>query len=179
MQKQASGVGRGKTKGLIRGLNRKGTRPSQSPAAAEANRSLADPTVCERCGAVYTRKKWRKGMRVSQILLGHASWAVCAACAQVASGEYYGRVLLEGAYVIPNQEPIRHRIANVAERAEFTQPERRVVDIGRQGAALEVLTTSQKLAHRIACELKKAFKGSVSYNWSDKDGSLFARWRRD
>jgi NMD protein affecting ribosome stability and mRNA decay len=167
------------TKGRIRELNRKGSRADQSPAAAEVNRRLADPTVCERCGALYTRKKWRKGLRVSQVLLAQASWTVCAACAQVASGAYFGRVLLEGGYVLPNQEPIRLRIANIAARAEFTQPERRVVDIGRQGAALEVLTTSQKLAHRIAAELKKTFKGRVSYHWSDQDGSLFATWRRD
>jgi hypothetical protein len=36
-----------------------------------------------------------------------------------------------------------------------------------------VLTTSQKLAHRLAHELKKAFGGGVTYAWSD-DGSLFA-----
>ena len=41
--------------------------------------------------------------------------------------------------------------------------------------ALEVLTTSQKLTHRIAHELKKLFGGRTSYNWSD-DGMLFATW---
>jgi len=41
------------------------------------------------------------------------------------------------------------------------------------GDTLEVLTTSQKLAHRIAHELKKAFRARTSYNWSD-DGTLFA-----
>jgi len=40
------------------------------------------------------------------------------------------------------------------------------------------LTTSQKLAHRIVRELKKAFRGRASYDWSD-DGSLFAVWERD
>ncbi|MBV8356385.1 MAG: hypothetical protein JO189_00400, partial [Deltaproteobacteria bacterium] len=38
-----------------------------------------------------------------------------------------------------------------------------------------VLTTSQKLAHRLAHELKKAFGGRVTYNWSD-DGTLLAHW---
>jgi hypothetical protein len=36
-----------------------------------------------------------------------------------------------------------------------------------------VLTTSQKLAHRIAHELKNVFGGRTAYNWSD-DGTLFA-----
>lgn len=43
----------------------------------------------------------------------------------------------------------------------------------------EVLTTSQKLAHRIVHELKKAFRGQAGYAWSDRDGSLLATWQRD
>jgi len=72
---------------------------------------------------------------------------------------------------------VRRRIGNVAARAAFTQPERRVSSLERQGDELEVITTSQKLAHRIAHELKKAFGGRVSYAWSD-DGTLFATWQR-
>jgi hypothetical protein len=74
---------------------------------------------------------------------------------------------------------IRSRIENVARRAMVTQPERRIVSIdaieSRDEQALEVLTTSQKLTHRIAHELKKVFGGRTSYNWSD-DGTLFAIW---
>lgn len=43
----------------------------------------------------------------------------------------------------------------------------------------EVLTASQKVAHRIVHELKKAFRGRTSYRWSDRDGSLLATWQRD
>lgn len=39
-----------------------------------------------------------------------------------------------------------------------------------------LLTTSQKLAHRIAHELEKAFGGRTTYAWLD-DGCLEARWR--
>jgi hypothetical protein len=48
-----------------------------------------------------------------------------------------------------------------------------------RGPALEVLTTSQKLAHRVGRELQKAFGGSVSYAWSDRGGELLAVWLRD
>jgi hypothetical protein len=43
---------------------------------------------------------------------------------------------------------------------------------------LEVLTTSQKLAHRIVHELRKAFRGRARYAWS-ADGSLLATWERE
>ena len=49
----------------------------------------------------------------------------------------------------------------------------------RKASVLEVLTTSQKLAHRITHELKKTFGGRTSYKWSDSDGALYTTWRRD
>jgi hypothetical protein len=71
-------------------------------------------------------------------------------------------------------EAVSARIANVERRAQFTQPERRIVSTNWDGKTLEVLTTSQKLAHRIAREVEKAFGGSTQFSWSDDDGSLLA-----
>jgi hypothetical protein len=88
-------------------------------------------------------------------------------------------VRLEGSYVAGHANELRRRIRNVAVRAAFTQPERRVIDVVTRGDALEVRTTSQKLAHRLARELAKAFHGTVSYDWSEGDGRLLAVWRRD
>jgi hypothetical protein len=94
----------------------------------------------------------------------------------VAQQEGQGRLLIGGAAVAQNRSSIEQRIQNVAKRASKTQPERRLVSVDEQDGQLEVLTTSQKLAHRLAHELKKAFGGSVAYNWSD-DGTLLARWQ--
>ena len=90
-------------------------------------------------------------------LLDRAQWGTCPGCAQAAGGEYHGRVLRRGATVAAQLDAIRRRIRNVARRAEFTQPERRIVSIEWDGNTLEILTTSQMLAHRIAHELAKAF----------------------
>ena len=90
-----------------------------------------------------------------------------------------GLVHLYGPYVGAHEEEIRRRLENVAERAAFTQPERRIVSIERGADGLEIRTTSQELAHRIVHEMKKAFHGQASYEWSDGDGSLLATWRRD
>jgi NMD protein affecting ribosome stability and mRNA decay len=100
---------------------------------------------------------------------------VCPACQQAEGEEYFGRVLIRGK-ATAGEDAIRRRIRNVAARAGFTQPERRVVSVERRGDVLEVLTTSQKLAHRIVHELKKAFGGRASYLWSD-DRTLLASWQ--
>jgi hypothetical protein len=105
--------------------------------------------------------------------------ALCPACRQVAKGESHGRVLLRGIFVRLHEDAVRRRIANVASRAAFTQPERQVVSVSDDGSGLVVDTTSQKLAHRLAHELRKAFGGRVQYHWADRDGSLLAIWQSD
>ncbi|MFI5366156.1 MAG: NMD3-related protein [Candidatus Binatia bacterium] len=167
-----------KGKGRIRSLNRKGSRSGKVPAVAARTGTPQDGTVCERCGAVFSRRTWRRGRKLTETQLGAATWALCPACEQVNEGEYFGRVIIRGAYAEANEAVIRRRIKNVAGRAEFTQPERRIVSINRENATLEILTTSQKLAHRIVHELKKAFGGKSSYAWSDSDGTLSATWQR-
>lgn len=146
---------------------------STAPAPAES-------TLCRPCGAVYRRKTWRRSLRrAAPALLGQAPQGVCPACVQVEDGRYVGRALLRGARVSAEPEAIRRRIANVAARARFTQPERRVVSVRGDGDGLEVRTTSEKLAHRIVRELEKAFGGRASYAWSHREGSLLAIWQSD
>ena len=169
---------RTKGKGKIRSLSRKGSRSGRAVPVATKTQPTPGPSVCERCGAVFSRRTWRRNHKVTDGLLAKAKWTVCPSCAQVASGEYFGRVVLRGANIGPNEAAIRQRIANVATRAGFTQPERRLVSVSGAAGEIEVLTTSQKLAHRIVRELTKAFHGKASYTWSDRDGALFATWER-
>jgi len=163
---------------LIRSGNRSGTASGRAPLAERPFGRPAEPTVCEGCGAVFRNRAWRRGAdaTVTHGILAGAQWALCPACIQTRREEYLGRVLVRGPMSDETTAAIRRRVRNVAQRAEWTQPERRIVSIDRSGDGLEILTTSQKLAHRLVHELKKAFGGRATYRWSD-DGSLFAVWR--
>jgi NMD protein affecting ribosome stability and mRNA decay len=164
-----------KSKALIRALSRVATTTGKT-WPAEGSRRPHEPSACERCGAVFRRRVWRRGDATSHALLARARWVICPACAQARDATYMGRVRIVGETARMHEDLIRRRVANVASRAAATQPERRVVSIDWNGDALEVLTTSQKLAHRLVHELKKILGGKATYGWSD-DGSLFATWR--
>jgi hypothetical protein len=166
-------------RGLIRSLNRRGTRSNMSPPVAQKERAPEDPSVCDVCGSVYTAKTWRRDRPLPAKLIDAAAWTICPACKQAKTGRYFGRVIVRGASALSNLDAIRARIANVERRAEFTQPERRIVSSVWDGTTLEVRTTSQKLAHRIARELQKAFGGRARYTWSDQDGALTAVWQSE
>jgi hypothetical protein len=124
-------------------------------------------------------KTWRHNHRLTDDLLERRQWGFCPACDQVSRLEGQGRLIIRGSGLLPNRKLIRTRIENVAGRAMATQPERRIVSSdaieSEDEHTLEVLTTSQKLTHRIAHELKKLFGGRTTYNWSD-DGTLYAIW---
>lgn len=160
------------SKALIRSTNRRESR-SDKTAPVALKQEFRDPSIRERCGAVYSGKSWRRGRRLAAEVMDKAPWVTRPGCEQAASGDYHGQVLIEvsaGA----DREAISGRIANVERRAQITQPERRIVETNWNGKTLEVLTTSQKLAHRIAREVEKAFGGRAHFSWSDEDGTLLA-----
>ena len=166
------------SRGLLRSLNRSAVRDDKSPQVARKTRPLHEPTVCARCGAVFLRKTWRHNHVLSDAQIERRQWGFCPACHQVSQQEGQGRLLIKGVATAASRDTIAQRIQNVAKRASKTQPERRLVSLDNRDGELEVLTTSQKLAHRLAHELKKAFGGRVAYTWSD-DGTLFATWDHD
>ena len=160
------------SRGLVRSLNRSSVRDDKSPQVVRKTATPSEPTVCARCGAVYLLKTWRHNHKLTDEELERGEWGFCPACVQVSKREGQGRLLIHGV-AVGNADVIRRRIQNVETRAAKTQPERKVSSIDTVDGALEVLTTSQKLAHRLAHELKKALGGRATYSWSD-DGTLFA-----
>jgi NMD protein affecting ribosome stability and mRNA decay len=110
-------------------------------------------------------------------VLLHATRTVCPACRQVQRHQAFGAVRVHG-IAAAEREAVLRRVWNVARRAAFNQPERRLVLIREGADGIEIETTSQKLAHRIACELAKAFGGRSRFAWSDRGGRLLARWDR-
>lgn len=163
-----------KGKGLIRSMNRANVAGNKAAPAESSTGRLREPSACERCGAVFTRRAWRRGRAVP----AGVHWILCPGCTQAKEGSGFGRIVVRGRYALAHEDAIRRRVQNVAARAMWTQPERRVSAIERREDELEILTTSQKLAHRIVHELKKQWRGRTSYAWSD-DGTLFATWERE
>jgi hypothetical protein len=163
------------TKALIRSHNRSQTASGKRRAAERSATRLPEPSACERCGAIFSHRVWRRLPTSSHDRLAGARWTVCPACKQVDAQSGFGRIRIRGDAARAQEPLIRRRIANVAERAAASQPERRIVSCEWDGDDLEVLTTSQKLAHRVVHELKKLLGGKPIYRWSD-DRSLSVTW---
>lgn len=166
-------------RGRIRDVDKRVTRDQKAVIEAPHPHAYRDPTICEGCGAVYTQKTWRARQLGRWIPVDAADWALCPACERLRAKLAQGRVVFKGDEALAHEEELRRRVRNVERRARYTQPERRVVSIERRPGGLEVLTTSQQLAHRIAREIEKLWGGHVVYRWSSRDGALFATWQGD
>jgi hypothetical protein len=132
-------LGRGRTKG----------RQSSKSKNSAIRRYAIGVAQCTPGKAGGEARGWRE-------VIDKAPRVKCLGCAQAAAGEYHGRVLITLGDTA-NLEDLSARIADVEKRAQFTQPERLIVSTNWNGKTLEVLTTSQKLAHRIAREVEKVF----------------------
>jgi NMD protein affecting ribosome stability and mRNA decay len=139
-------------------------------------RGMREPVRCQTCGSLYLRRTWRAGARSRRLGLLPAEYDWCPACREQASAEYFGRLRVLRPLTPEVETEVRRRVANVERRARHTQPSRRLMRIDRFNDRLEIMTTSQQLAHRIGHELKKAFGGRVRYVWTDRENALDASW---
>lgn len=175
LRESARGVVIPKSKAIIRSRSRTGVASGKARPEERRSGRLIEPLACTRCGAVFRKRAWRH-VPLTRALRAQVGWTVCPACMQQSDETYLGRVLVDLRDRAADEAAFRRRIANVAASAGRTQPARRLVSVERRGGVLEVLTTSEKLAHRIAAELAKTWRGRATYVWAD-DGSLLARWR--
>ena len=142
--------------------------------AEPGSAAVREHSICRLCGSVYAHKAWRSVQLAQGTPVSGVNWTGCPACRKLLAGEGKGRVLIRG---IPDEarlQLVQRRIRNVAARARFTQPERRLVRMKARGLELDVVTTSQELAHRIGREIDKAFGAHTTYSWSGREKALDA-----
>jgi NMD protein affecting ribosome stability and mRNA decay len=170
-------------RGVARSLVRKGPRTEQGTGVVRTVPQTPEPGRCSCCNAILEYETSRRvERRVPFDLPGALLVAdtMCPACLHARDREYYGRVHLRaGRFLSSHEHEMRARIHMIEARARNTQPDGRILALVRRSDGLEVRTTSQRLAHRIAQELVKAFRGRATYDWSDRAGELLATWSRD
>ena len=167
------------------------TRSVQSPVHIRRNLdTFADPylsdrteteiSLCGACGAVYRNKRWYREMKLTEVQKAEVNKVVCPACKKIADGLPGGVVTLEGTFLRKHKEEILHLIYNEEKKARTFNPLERIMQIhDDRNGSLEITTTTEKLAQRIARTVHKACAGEVEYKWSEDVKLIRAYWRRD
>ncbi len=148
----------------------------RGPAAAKG------PRVCERCGAINTKRRWTMAGAMNGLNL-HAIAApqmtICPACQMMAAGQFAGEVRVSGAFAASHVAEVERLIRNEARRAADDNPLARIVRLDRVPGGLLVRTTTEHLAKRIGQALYKAMHGEVHYEFSHENKFAHVTWLRD
>ncbi len=166
----------------------KGTRKYLAGTTKKAIDTEKDPyllkmepeemAMCTDCSAVYQHKRWR--LPTEEELEKKESYAkvVCPACQKIRDKFAGGYVTLRGEFLKDHKEEILNLIRNKEERARYTNPLERIIEINESGDTIEITTTTDKFAQRIGRVLHKAFSGKVEYKWSDDVKIARVTWTR-
>jgi hypothetical protein len=145
------------------------------------SRVSSEPAVCERCGAVYAKRRWSVANSSSESKHKRRlpKTTVCPACVQQRTGEPRGFVYLDGTFFSVHHEEIEHLLRNEAERAAEDNPLARIMKWNRgEDHKLTVTTTTEHLAQRLGRALEKAFGGATNYDFSHENKLARVTWQR-
>lgn len=144
----------------------------QDPYKSRAK--LAEPSVCARCGALFSHGRWSW----SEVVPDGAENVTCPACQRIGDNYPAGEIVLNGSYPAAHRDEIVRLIRNIEEQEKSEHPLERIIAIQNVESALVVTTTGLHLPRRIGHALEHAHKGELATHY-DEDG-YFVRigWSR-
>jgi NMD protein affecting ribosome stability and mRNA decay len=160
------------------------TKRVDHPTASDSRGSLIEPSVCESCGAVYSKRRWTAKVDLKPSV-GHGHWrpaqlTVCPGCKRIADGVPSGFVAIDGAFLAAHYDDIERLLKNEVKRAGKDNPLARIMEWNdREKNKLMITTTTEHLAQRLGHALEKAFDGEVIYDFSHENKLARVSWHRD
>jgi len=136
--------------------------------------------VCPDCHAISRKKRWYVD-EAEYVTLARTGAVLrrCPACRKIADGFPSGVVTLNGKFLRTHRDEILTIARNEERRARGINPLERIMSVREGDESVEILTTDEKLAQRIGREVRKAYRGAVSYKWSEDASLVRVRWSRD
>ena len=126
-----------------------------------------DRAECKKCGAVYHSKRWTLGTKPIESLTGKKALTVlCPACQKIRDNFAGGYITIRGDFLKEHRDEILNLIRNKELVAMRYNPLDRIIEIKAGPGAIDVTTTTEKLAQRIGQMMKKSYGGTVAYKWS-------------
>lgn len=134
---------------------------------------LPQPTVCEKCGVVFTNGRW-----VWKKSIEPAHKTVCPACRRQADNYPAGRIELSGIFYQDHKDEILNLIKNVEKQEKQERPLERIMSIRIDKTITVVTTTGIHVARRIGEALSRAYKGDHSIIYANSDDQIQVTWHR-
>lgn len=131
---------------------------------------------CKVCNAVYYKKAWHHNLRYHKNLREDlkVSFTTCPACLAIKNNEFEGRIIISS---VPKNitEHLTNLVHAFTHRAYQKDPLDRLIAIKKTNGGMEITTTENQLAVRLAKKIEDVFKKStakITYARSSRDKAV-------
>lgn len=121
--------------------------------------------MCKKCGIVYWNKSWHNKTDSPHILAETSlalkiKFVLCPACQMIKDKKYEGEIFLSA---VPERfrNNIKFLAENYGERAFREDPMDRIISIKEERNNIQILTTENQLAQRLAKKINETFGGKL------------------
>ncbi|PIR02809.1 MAG: hypothetical protein CO144_01555 [Candidatus Nealsonbacteria bacterium CG_4_9_14_3_um_filter_35_11] len=150
--------------------------PKSKREEQELGKGKKDISICKKCGVVYWYKSWHH--RLSDYpqlkLTKNIRFTLCPACRMINNKEYEGEIVIED--ISPEIEnDLINTISNVGKLAFERDSQDRIISIktiAQKPIKIQVLTTENQLAVKIAKKIKKAFAAKPRIKYSKEESVI-------
>jgi NMD protein affecting ribosome stability and mRNA decay len=140
-----------------------------------------EAALCTGCQALYQNKRWFFNEELSGKLArtGKVREVVCPACRKIKDHYVEGYLTLSGEFLVEHQNELVTLVKNEAAKLGKRSVMDRIIQLVPEGDnKLVVETTTEKLAQHLGRAVYKAYKGDLSFQWSEPNRFVRVYWSR-
>ena len=137
----------------------------------------SERVACYLCHHLYHVKYWQRDCdlswgRLSTALIG---LTICPACRKITE-HVPGTLRLRGAFLGTHKDEVLHLIRREVARAQERNPLECIISSKEQGDAVEIQTTSKRLARNIGMKIHRIYGRDAIDQWSHGDHCMIVTW---
>jgi NMD protein affecting ribosome stability and mRNA decay len=140
-----------------------------------------EAAACGDCRALYQGKRWFFDVALHDKLVGAGKvrQVVCPTCRKIKEHYVEGYLTLSGEFLGQHQDEIVTLLKKEAAKVGNRSVDDRIIQMVPEGGGkLVVETTTEKLAQHLGRALRKAYKGDLSFQWSEPNKFVRVYWSR-
>jgi len=143
-------------------------KPESSKEMQEFGKVKKGIITCPNCYAIYTKKRWIFNQNSLKLNYENINFQLCPACQMIKQGLFEGQIIIKNIPPELKQELI-NMVNNFGEQASKHDPMDRISKITVNENKIEILTTENQLAQRIANKIRDAFnKVQININRGER-----------
>jgi NMD protein affecting ribosome stability and mRNA decay len=140
-----------------------------------------EAAACQECHALYQQKRWFFDEPLYGKLAGAGKVrpVICPTCRKIKDHYVEGYLTLSGEFLTGHKAEIVTVLENEAAKVGKRSVDDRIIQIIPEGDdKLVVETTTEKLAQHLGRAVYKAYKGDLSFKWSEPSKFVRVYWSR-